>query len=150
MLPLAHALEGRQDLPIPEWLFAWGASLVLIVSFFALSAAWREPRFEDERRRPLSAAASRVLLGLPMQALCGAIGVFLLGVAEISVEAGDDVRFQVTSPVADEVHIHGYDVLKEVPAGGTATFNFPADIEGVFEVELHHGEEQIAELRVNP
>ena len=72
------------------------------------------------------------------------------GVAEISVEAGDDVRFRVSSPVADEVHVHGYDIEKEVPAGGTATFDFPADIEGLFEVELHHGEEQIAELRVNP
>ena len=45
-LPLAHALAARQDLPIPAWLFAWGASIVLIVSFFALSAAWRTPKFE--------------------------------------------------------------------------------------------------------
>jgi hypothetical protein len=72
------------------------------------------------------------------------------GVAEISVDAGDDVRFRVSSPIADEVHVHGYDIEKEVPAGGTATLDFPADIEGLFEVELHHGEEQIAELRVNP
>ena len=55
VLPFAHALVAREDLPIPAWLFAWGASIVLIVSFFALSAAWREPRFEDERWRPLSA-----------------------------------------------------------------------------------------------
>ena len=57
--PLAHALVARQDLPIPAWLFAWGASIVLIVSFFALSAAWRKPRFEDERWRPLGAGALR-------------------------------------------------------------------------------------------
>jgi hypothetical protein len=44
-LPLAHALVARKDLPIPVWLFAWGASIVLIVSFFALSAAWRKPKF---------------------------------------------------------------------------------------------------------
>jgi hypothetical protein len=80
LLPYAHALLARQDLPIPEWLFAWGASIVLIVSFFALSVAWREPRFEDERWRPLGAGLSRALLGLAAQALCGAIGVFLLGV----------------------------------------------------------------------
>ena len=35
-LPFAHALVARQDLPVPAWLFAWGASIVLIVSFFAL------------------------------------------------------------------------------------------------------------------
>lgn len=80
LLPLAHALAVRQDLPIPTWLFAWGASVVLIVSFFALSVAWREPRFEDERRRSLGERLSRALLGLPAQVLCGAAGVFLLGV----------------------------------------------------------------------
>ncbi|HEY6730727.1 MAG TPA: fenitrothion hydrolase [Solirubrobacterales bacterium] len=80
-LPLAHALASRQDLPVPAWLFAWGASIVLIVSFFALAAGWRTPRFEQLHARPLGAAASRVLLGLPMQVLCGAIGVFLLGLA---------------------------------------------------------------------
>ena len=80
-LPLAHALASRQDLPIPAWLFAWGASIVLIVSFFALSVAWRDPRFEDERWRPLGKGLSRALLGWPTQVLCGLIGVFLLGVA---------------------------------------------------------------------
>ena len=80
-LPFAHALVARQDLPIPAWLFAWGASIVLIVSFFALSAAWRKPRFETENWRPGGESLSRVLLGVPMQVLCGAIGVFLLGVA---------------------------------------------------------------------
>ncbi|MGC1798870.1 MAG: hypothetical protein WA701_00655, partial [Solirubrobacterales bacterium] len=33
----AHALVGRKDLPVPAWLFAWGASLVLIISFALLS-----------------------------------------------------------------------------------------------------------------
>ncbi len=84
-LPLAHALVTRKDLPIPAWLFAWGASIVLIISFFALSAAWREPRFEDEHWRPLPAGASRALLGLPTQILCGVIGIFLLG---LSIYAG--------------------------------------------------------------
>ena len=66
LLPYAHALAARQDLPIPAWLFAWGASIVLIVSFFALSAAWRKPRFEEAHWRPLGAGLSRALLGLPV------------------------------------------------------------------------------------
>jgi len=81
ILPFAHALLARQDLPVPAWLFAWGASIVLIVSFFALSVSWRAPRFEEDRWRPLGAGLSRALLGLPAQILCGLIGVFLLGVA---------------------------------------------------------------------
>jgi len=80
-LPLAHALASRQDLPVPAWLFAWGASIVLIVSFFALAAGWRKPRFEKEHWRPLGAGISRALLSRPAQALCGLVGVFLLGVA---------------------------------------------------------------------
>jgi hypothetical protein len=80
-LPFAHALVARQDLPIPAWLFAWGASIVLIVSFFVLSAAWRAPRFEQEDWRALGRGVSRALLGVPAQVLCGALGVFLLGVA---------------------------------------------------------------------
>jgi hypothetical protein len=80
LLPYAHALVAREDLPIPAWLFAWGASIVLIASFFALSVAWREPRFEHERWRPLGARLSRALLGLPVQIACGVLGIFLLGV----------------------------------------------------------------------
>jgi hypothetical protein len=84
-LPLAHALVARKDLPIPAWLFAWGASIVLIVSFFALSAAWRKPRLEDERWRPLGAGFSATLLSIPVQVLCGVIGVFFLA---FSIYAG--------------------------------------------------------------
>jgi hypothetical protein len=80
-LPFAHALASRQDLPVPAWLFAWGASIVLIVSFFALAVGWRKPRFEEARWRPFGAGLSRFVVGRPAQALCGLVGVFLLGVA---------------------------------------------------------------------
>ncbi|HVX33892.1 MAG TPA: fenitrothion hydrolase [Solirubrobacterales bacterium] len=79
-LPEAHALVAKQDLPIPAWLFAWAASIVLVVSFFALSAAWRKPRFEEERWRPSAAWLTAVLRSWPIQVLCGGLAVFLLGV----------------------------------------------------------------------
>ncbi|MEX2108004.1 MAG: hypothetical protein WD827_03855 [Solirubrobacterales bacterium] len=72
------------------------------------------------------------------------------GVEQLSYEAGDQIRFKVTSDTSDEVHIHTYDVSKEIPAGGTVTLSFPADIEGIFEAELHGSGEQIAEIQVNP
>jgi len=81
LLPFAHALAARQDLPIPAWLFAWGASIVLIASFVALAAAWRKPRLEEAHWRSLGAGLSRALFSSPVQALCGLVGVFLLGVA---------------------------------------------------------------------
>jgi hypothetical protein len=72
------------------------------------------------------------------------------GVERLEYDSGERVRFIVRSDVADEVHVHGYDISKEVTAGGSVRFGFPADIEGVFEVELEQRHVQIAELRVNP
>ena len=72
------------------------------------------------------------------------------GVQKLEYSAGDEVRFRVRSDVADEVHVHGYDLMEDVAAGGTVSFDFPAEIEGIFEVELEELGEQIAELRVNP
>lgn len=72
------------------------------------------------------------------------------GVDEIAVDAGERLRFEVRSNSSDEVHIHGYDVEREVGPGVIAEFDFPATIEGLFEVELHGSGEQIAELRIEP
>jgi hypothetical protein len=72
------------------------------------------------------------------------------GVSELSYSAGDRIRFKVRSDVADEIHVHGYDLTKDVKAGGTVGFDFAATIEGVFEAELEDRGEQILELRVNP
>ena len=99
-LPLAHGLLiGRQDLPIPAWLFAWGASLVLIVSFVALSVAWRDSKFASDRWRPVSERLSRPLTARFTEIVTGAIGVFLLGVVVYSGLAGTDepsLNFAVT------------------------------------------------------
>lgn len=72
------------------------------------------------------------------------------GIKELEYDAGDEIRFEVVSDVADEVHVHGYDLMQNVAAGGTVSFDFPAEIEGIFEVELEGRKEQIAEIRVNP
>ncbi len=79
------------------------------------------------------------------------------GVREIEVSKGDPIRLEVTPDVPAEVHVHGYEIAKDVEADQTAKFDFPATAEGVFEVEVHHlvnGEEesgvQVAELNVTP
>ena len=43
---LAHGFGGRTDLPVPLWLFVFGAITALLISFVALSTLWTEPRFE--------------------------------------------------------------------------------------------------------
>jgi heme/copper-type cytochrome/quinol oxidase subunit 2 len=72
------------------------------------------------------------------------------GIKTITVNKGDRIRFAVNSDVADEIHVHGYDFMKDVEAGGKVSFSFPAKIDGEFEVELETRGEQIAKLVVNP
>jgi hypothetical protein len=72
------------------------------------------------------------------------------GVQELEFTAGEDVRFRVSSDQAEEIHVHGYDISQDVSAGGTTEFDFPAEIEGIFEAELEELGIQIVELRINP
>lgn len=73
------------------------------------------------------------------------------GVAEITVNKGDTVRLEVESPdTAAEVHVHGYEFMKDLEPGGSVGFRFKADIEGVFEIELEETHAQIAQLTVEP
>lgn len=70
------------------------------------------------------------------------------GVQKLTFAKGDTVRFRVKSDVADEIHVHGYDLMKDVTAGGSVSFSFKASIDGIFEVELENAGVQIASLKV--
>ena len=72
------------------------------------------------------------------------------GIADLTYNQGDRIRFKVDSDVSDEVHVHGYDIMKDVEAGGSVSFDFKATIEGIFEAELENRKEQIIQLTVNP
>jgi hypothetical protein len=72
------------------------------------------------------------------------------GIQKLSYTKGDQVRFRVNSDVADEIHVHGYDFMKDVTAGGTVRFDFSAKIDGNFVIELEKRGEQIAALEVLP
>jgi FtsP/CotA-like multicopper oxidase with cupredoxin domain len=77
------------------------------------------------------------------------------GAPEIKAAKGQTVRFVVTSDAPDEIHVHGYDIEREVAPGEPARFSFKADIEGIFEIESHEAEHAgedalIAKLVVEP
>ncbi|WP_354697869.1 hypothetical protein DSM112329_03520 [Paraconexibacter sp. AEG42_29] len=72
------------------------------------------------------------------------------GVKKLSFDKGDTVRFRVESDVADHVHVHGYDLMKDVAADGKASFSFKGDIDGIFEIELEDAGVEIASLKVTP
>jgi len=70
------------------------------------------------------------------------------GIARDSVDRGQTVAITVTSDIADEVHVHGYDLMADVAPGAPATIRFTADAPGRFEIELEDIGVQIAELEV--
>jgi hypothetical protein len=76
----------------------------------------------------------------------------LLGGRErtLSFDQGDTVRFRVRHGEAEEVHIHGYDIKKELAANKTANVSFEASIPGIFEVELEHSGTPLGRLKVEP
>ena len=66
----------------------------------------------------------------------------------VKVTVGTAVRLLVTSDTADEVHVHGYDIEKALPAGRQVTVGFTADQNGIFEIETHDSGLQLAQLEV--
>ena len=89
---LAHGLVGREDLPIPKWLFGWGATAVLVASFVGLAVLWPKPRLEN--------AGERRWFGVPriLDPLCGAIGVALF---VLIVYAGYEGSQTATNNIAE-------------------------------------------------
>src|SRR3954451_12767382 len=72
------------------------------------------------------------------------------GVKTVTFKKGDQAVLKVNSDTADEIHVHGYDLKKDVEKGGSVTFSFKATIDGRFEVELEDAGTQIANLEVTP
>jgi hypothetical protein len=66
----------------------------------------------------------------------------------VPVPAGEPVTLTITSDVADEVHVHGYDLTAELAPNVAAELTFAATIPGVFEVELHDAGTVLLTLQV--
>jgi hypothetical protein len=75
------------------------------------------------------------------------------GVKTLTYDKGDEVNLEVRlNRPEEEIHVHGYEIEK--PADQSPVrLSFPANLDGIFEIEVHHldgTEAEIAELRVNP
>ena len=71
-------------------------------------------------------------------------------VKHFTIQQGSQVVFVVKSELADEVHLHGYDLSADVAPGEPATISFKATAPGLFEAELESRSLPIAELEVRP
>jgi hypothetical protein len=67
---------------------------------------------------------------------------------QVTVPLGTPLVVSVTSDVADEIHVQGYQRTAKVPAGATASLAFTANIPGVFEVALEGSHLALVELHV--
>ena len=126
---------------------AIAATALVVVLFVVLS-----PGGDDERSGDSVGAENRRETPKPKPETISVDedGQVVGGVRELEFETGETIEFAVESEIADEVHLHGYDVSKKVPAGHKVDFAVPADIEGKFELELENAVTPIAEVTVNP
>jgi hypothetical protein len=73
------------------------------------------------------------------------------GVKKLQFKKGATIDFRVRSDTPGEIHFHGYDVHRDVPAGGgTVRFRLPAKFDGRFVVEIEATGTEIAQVEVSP
>jgi heme/copper-type cytochrome/quinol oxidase subunit 2 len=90
---------------------------------------------------PASASGRRIEVEVTGDRVSGDTG-------RVAVPAGGQVTLAVTSDVADEVHVHGYDLTAELVPGEPEELAFTATIPGIFEVELHDAGTVLLSLQV--
>ena len=72
------------------------------------------------------------------------------GPLSMTARQGEQVSIRVRSDVADELHLHGYELTAPLPAGEDVALTFIAARAGRFEVELHHSHRELGALEVQP
>jgi hypothetical protein len=72
------------------------------------------------------------------------------GVRRVTVSEGRRVVLIVTSDVADHVHLHGYDIMRDVAPGQPARIAFRATIPGTVEAELEDRRVPLARIVTQP
>ena len=87
MPTLAHVTGGRGDLPLPSWLFVWGAVVAVALTAVALRTSWPRPRLAaaaESRDLPEAGQRARPALTITLRA----IGLFVHGVLLVAGLAG--------------------------------------------------------------
>jgi hypothetical protein len=96
----AHGIGGRLDLPVPIWLFVYGAAAAVIISFVALGALWRQPRLEeDPPGRPQPEWLQRVLTGPVPNVVVRTLALVLFVLVVVAAGSGQDSSATNLAPV---------------------------------------------------
>lgn len=90
MIVLAHGIGSVRDLPLPVWMFLWGGSVVLVLSFLLLGTLWKRPKLERAQRgRPLSERLEAVLRSRAVRLVSGAVSAALLALMLLTATIGE-------------------------------------------------------------
>jgi hypothetical protein len=107
----------------------------------AASASSTSPAAVPSSAAPASPAGQQLAVQVAGGKVTGDTG-------RVPVPVGEHVTLTITSDVADEVHVHGYDLATALTPGTPAELTFDATIPGVFEVELHEAGTVLLSLQV--
>jgi hypothetical protein len=89
-LILAHGVGGVRDLPVPTWLFSWGAAVVLVLSFLLLGTLWKRPQLERlAEGRPFAPSLERALRSTALRVVLGALSAGLLVLVFLAALLGE-------------------------------------------------------------
>ena len=72
------------------------------------------------------------------------------GVRRVTVARGRRVVLVVTADVVDHVHLHGYDIMRDVAPGRPARITFTATILATVEAELEDRGVRVATITTRP
>jgi FtsP/CotA-like multicopper oxidase with cupredoxin domain len=135
-----------------------GTLVVLVVAFVALS-----PGDSSDKKTPtttVAAASTSTTSGAQGEPAPPAPtfttitvrgGKPVGGVKKITINKGDTARIEITSPdTTSEIHLHGYDLKRNLKAGGSVRYSFVANTDGIYVIELEGTGTQIGSLVVEP
>jgi hypothetical protein len=112
--------------------------LVAAVAIAVVAFVIAKPGSDDKSTGPQA-----IRLQLKNHALVG-------GRKVIKVKKGDRVVMVVSSDKPEKIHLHGFEIERDVTPSKPGRFAFTAKNEGAYAIESHTTEKKLATLQVQP
>ena len=120
------------------------AAVIAVVAFVIIKPGSNDDKTTSQASGPAKPAGPKTFrLTLRGHTPVGGKRTFVL-------TKGDRALIVVTSDGKDTVHLHGWDIERDVTRSKPGRFAFTADNEGAYEMESHTTEQKIATIQVRP
>ncbi len=117
--------------------------LLVVLAVVALVALWQGMRPRAVTPGPASAVARSIDWVVRD-------GRRSAGPERVVASVDDRLLLRVRSNRPDQLHVHGYEIARELPAGEQVEIALPLTQSGRFDIELHHAHQLLAVLEVQP